>query len=114
MEKNQKQSSLNDFELWKLLENRECTTLKSLKVMDLDSHPTFALSKTIKLISSSLENYKYLTKLYLGDDLWDADMGFKKVLYKDVSEEIKAELKNFFKNCPALTELKVSRFCDGK
>ena len=82
--------------------------------MDLDSHPTFALSKTIKLISSSLENYKYLTKLYLGDDLWDADMGFKKVLYKDVSEEIKAELKNFFKNCPALTELKVSRFCDGK
>ena len=108
-----KQSSLNDFELWKLLENRECTILKLLKVMDLDFHPTFVLSKTIKLISSSLENYKYLTKLYFGDN-FEAYIGIEKVLYKDFNDEIKEELKSFFKNCPALTELKISRFCDGK
>ena len=106
-----KQSSLNDFELWKLLENRECTILKLLKVKDRDFHPTFVLSKTIKLISSSLENYKYLTKLCFGDD-FGADMG--QLLYKDLNDEIKAELINFFKNCPALTELKIKRLCDGK
>ena len=108
-----KRSPLDDFELWKLLENQECTSLKWLKVMDLDFYPILGLSKTIKLISTSLENYKYLTKLYFGDD-FEADMGIAKVLYKDFNDEIKEELKNFFKNCPALTELKISHFCDGK
>ena len=106
-----KRSPLDDFELWKLLENQECTNLKLLKVMDLDFHPTLELSKTIKFISNSSENYKYLTKLCFGDD-FVADMG--QLLYKDLNDEIKAELKNFFKNCPALTELKIKRLCDGK
>ena len=106
-----KRSPLDDFELWKLLENQECTNLKLLKVMDLDFHPTLELSKTIKFISNSLENYKYLTTLCFGDD-FGADMG--QLLYKDLNDEIKAELKNFFKNCPALTELKIKRLCDGK
>ena len=108
-----KSSPLDDFELWKLLENQECTSLKLLKVMDLglDFHSTIALSKTIKFISNSLENYKYLTTLCFGDD-FGADMG--QLLYKDLNDEIKAELINFFKNCPALTELKIKRLCDGK
>ena len=113
LKKIRKRSPLDDFELWKLLENQECTNLKLLKVMDLglDFHATIALSKTIKYISNSLENYKYLTKLCFGDD-FGADMG--QLLYKDLNDEIKAELKNFFKNCPALTELKIKRLCDGK
>ena len=113
LKKMRKRSPLDDFELWKLLENQECTNLKLIKVMDLglDFHATIALSKTIKFISNSLENYKYLTKLCFGDD-FGADMG--QLLYKDLNDEIKAELINFFKNCPALTELKIKRLCDGK